>query len=207
MKDQVLSIDQMRHLRDLNIDTSKASLYWVRHCHGCKIDDDSTGEWFLSLQKEFQVIGFMSYEVIPTFTLQDLLNVIPPRVSSRSNEVFSLRIERCIDEWGVYYRTIIECDDRSELARLKLIQIYKASNILNNNWKLTPLGTQCAFYPSFTWKKGKIVCGDICHTLYSVSYDPKLCCGKEDDAFYIGTHFIDLYRDYLLLEVKEEHEK
>lgn len=41
---------------------------------------------------------------------------------------------------------------------------------------------------------------DICHTLYGVSYDPKLCCGKEDDAFYIGTHFIDLYRDYLLLE-------
>lgn len=91
-------------------------------------------------------------------------------------------------------------DDRSELARLKLIQIYKASNILNDNWKLTPLGTQCAFYPSFMWKEGKLVCGDICHTLYGVSYDPKLCCGKEDDAFYIGTHFIDLYRDYLLLE-------
>lgn len=63
-----------------------------------------------------------------------------------------------------------------------------------------PLGTQCAFYPSFMWKEGKLVCGDICHTLYGVSYDPKLCCGKEDDAFYIGTHFIDLYRDYLLLE-------
>lgn len=94
----------------------------------------------------------------------------------------------------------IECDDKSELARLKLIQIYKASNILNNNWKLTPLGTQCAFYPSFTWKKGKIVCDDICHTLYSVSYDPKLCCGKRDDAFYIGTHFIDLYSDYLISE-------
>lgn len=100
MKDQVLSIDQMKHLKDLNIDTSEATLYWTRRCHGCKIDDDSTGEWFLSLQKEFQVIGFISYEVIPTFTLQDLLNVIPPRVSSRSNEVFSLRIERCIDEWG-----------------------------------------------------------------------------------------------------------
>lgn len=38
------------------------------------------------------------------------------------------------------------------------------------------------------------------HILMRVSYDPKLCCGKEDDAFYIGTHFIDLYRDYLLLE-------
>lgn len=94
----------------------------------------------------------------------------------------------------------IECDDRSELARLKLIQIYKASNILNDNWKLTPLGTQCAFYPSFMWEKDRLVCDDICHTLYSVSYDPKLCCGKREDAFYIGTRFIDLYRDYLLLE-------
>ena len=94
----------------------------------------------------------------------------------------------------------IECDDRSELARLKLIQIYKASNILNDNWKLTPLGTQCVFYPSFMWKKDRLVCDDICHTLYSVSYDPKLCWGKREDAFYIGTRFIDLYRDYLLLE-------
>lgn len=49
-------------------------------------------------------------------------------------------------------------------------------------------------------KIGSSGSGDICHTLYGVSYDPKLCCGKEDDAFYIGTHFIDLYRDYLLLE-------
>lgn len=68
MRDQVLSIDQMKHLKDLDIDTSEATLYWTRRCHGCKIDDDSTGEWFLSLQKEFQVIGFISYEVIPTFT-------------------------------------------------------------------------------------------------------------------------------------------
>ena len=45
MRDQVLSIDQMKHLKDLNIDTSEATLYWTRRCHGCKIDDDSTGEW------------------------------------------------------------------------------------------------------------------------------------------------------------------
>lgn len=110
MRDQVLSIDHMKHLKDLDIDASEATLYWTRRCHGCKIDDDSTGEWFLSLQKEFQVIGFISYEGIPTFTLQDLLNVIPPRVSSRSHEVFSLRIERCIDEWGVYYGTTEDSD-------------------------------------------------------------------------------------------------
>lgn len=55
----------------------------------------------------------------------------------------------------------IEYDDRSELARLKLIQIYKASNILNDNWKLTPLGTQCAFY--------RLLCGRKVN-LYAVIY-------------------------------------
>lgn len=110
MKDQVLSIDQMRHLRDLNIDTSKASLYWVRRCHGYKIDDNSTGEWFLSLQKEFQVIGFMSYEVIPTFTLQDLLNILPSRIYSKSYEIYSLRIDRYLDDWEIYYKTTEDSD-------------------------------------------------------------------------------------------------
>lgn len=29
MRDQVLSIDQMKHLKDLDIDTSEATLYWI----------------------------------------------------------------------------------------------------------------------------------------------------------------------------------
>ena len=45
MKDQVLSIDQMQHLRDLGVDTSKASLYWARRCHGSKLNDNSIGKW------------------------------------------------------------------------------------------------------------------------------------------------------------------
>lgn len=110
MKDQVLSIDQMRRLKDLNIDTSKASLYWVRRCHGCKIDDNSTGEWFLSLQKEFLVSGFTSYEIIPTFILQDLLNILPSRIYSKSYEIYSLRIDRYLDDWEIYYKTTEDSD-------------------------------------------------------------------------------------------------
>lgn len=53
MRDQVLSIDQMKHLKDLDIDTSEATLYWTRRCHGCKIDDESTervsGNWIYIL--------------------------------------------------------------------------------------------------------------------------------------------------------------
>lgn len=110
MKDQVLSIDQMWHLRNLNIDTSKTSLYWVRRCHGYKIDDNSTGEWFLSLQKEFPVSGFISYEIIPTFILQDLLNILPSRIYSKSYEIYSLRIDRYLDDWEIYYKTTEDSD-------------------------------------------------------------------------------------------------
>lgn len=93
----------------------------------------------------------------------------------------------------------IDCDSKSELARLKLIRIYEASNVLNH-WKFAPLKAQLGFYPSFILEKGKIVFHEMCSNMISFSSDPKLCCGSKEDAYYIGTRFIDLYRDYLLLE-------
>jgi hypothetical protein len=56
MRDQVLSIDQMKHLKDLDIDTSEATLYWTRRCHGCKIDDDSTGDGVTHWMKVPEII-------------------------------------------------------------------------------------------------------------------------------------------------------
>ena len=80
----------------------------------------------------------------------------------------------------------IECDDSSELARLKLIQIYKACNILNNDWKpgISKNGLDI-YYPSFIWDKGEFKYKEVEHGTY-INYDPKLCCGKREDAFYIG---------------------
>lgn len=55
---QVLSVEQMKHLEEIGLDTSDVSVYWVRKSHGTRIDDDSKGKWFLSLQKEFITCGF-----------------------------------------------------------------------------------------------------------------------------------------------------
>lgn len=66
---QVLSIEQMKHLQELGLDTGDASMYWKRVSHGSRIDDKSKGKWFLSLQKEFQTCGFISYETLPAYTL------------------------------------------------------------------------------------------------------------------------------------------
>lgn len=78
---QVLSIEQMKHLQELGLDTSDASIYWARVSHGSRIDDKSKGVWFLSLHKEFQTCGFMSYEILPTYTLQDIIQKLPPSIN------------------------------------------------------------------------------------------------------------------------------
>lgn len=77
MKDQVLTVQRMQHLESLGVDVSKGSVYWARRVHGSHMEDESKGEWFLSLHKCFMTTGFTSYEVIPTFTLEDMLEMMP----------------------------------------------------------------------------------------------------------------------------------
>lgn len=75
--EQILSVEQTKHLQELGLDMSDASIYWARVSHGSRIYDKSKGKWFMSLQKEFQTCGFISYETLPTYTLQDILNKLP----------------------------------------------------------------------------------------------------------------------------------
>lgn len=84
MKNQVLSIERMQYLKELGVDTSKASVYWARRVPGCDIRDESKGEWFLSLQKDFMTRGFISYEVIPTFTFYDIIEMINKNISGHT---------------------------------------------------------------------------------------------------------------------------
>lgn len=95
---QVLSIEQMKHLQELGLDTSDASIYWARVSHGSRIDDKSKGVWFLSLHKEFQTCGFMSYEIFPTYTLQDILDKLPESV-----QVYDLYIFKKVGLWWLKY--------------------------------------------------------------------------------------------------------
>lgn len=83
MSKQVLSIEQMQHLQDLGLDTSKASMCWLKDitkeiAEGKEIDM-STG-WNLDFNNpEFYKYEWM--EGVPTFTLQDILDVLPKDIS------------------------------------------------------------------------------------------------------------------------------
>lgn len=98
---QVLSIEQMKHLQELGLNTSDASMYWKRVSHGSRIDDKSKGKWFLSLQKEFQTCGFMSYETLPAYTLQDILDKLPTLIII-SSDFYKICIEPSCGYWDIY---------------------------------------------------------------------------------------------------------
>lgn len=96
--EQVLSIEQMKHLQELGLDTSDASIYWARVSHGSRIYDKSKGKWFMSLQKEFQTCGFISYETLPAYTLQDILNKLPESI-----QIYDLYIFKKVELWWLKY--------------------------------------------------------------------------------------------------------
>lgn len=73
---QVLSIDQMKHLRELGLDTSDASMCWIKDCEGNR---------FLEVNDEY------CYEMphlspVPTYILQDILDKLPSYITYNDEE-------------------------------------------------------------------------------------------------------------------------
>ena len=83
IEEQVLSIEQMKHLQELGVDTSDASMYWVAG-EDASIDE---GEWNLIIPNNF----LLPYN-IPTYTIGDLIEKLPEDLRFRcqgSNYSFS----------------------------------------------------------------------------------------------------------------------
>ena len=71
IEEQVLSIEQMKHLQELGVDTSDASMCWVAG------EDTFTGEeeWNLCIPNHF----LLPYN-IPTYTIGDLIEKLPKTI-------------------------------------------------------------------------------------------------------------------------------
>lgn len=66
IKEQVLSREQMKHLQELGVDTSDASMCWVAG------EDADEVEWNLIIPNNF----LLPYN-IPTYTIGDLIEKLP----------------------------------------------------------------------------------------------------------------------------------
>lgn len=90
MKDQVLSIERMQHLKELGVDTSKASLFWVKKITN-EIGEEVKGGYRLSFSDKVIVRNFEMWNIIPAFTLQDILDLLPEEITV-DDESYSLNV-------------------------------------------------------------------------------------------------------------------
>lgn len=75
MSEQVLSIEQMKHLQELGLNTNYASACWVKVT---KIDGKEVENcWSLAFGIVPNKFDNMEAETAPTFTLQDILDLLP----------------------------------------------------------------------------------------------------------------------------------
>ena len=92
IEEQVLSIEQMKHLQELGVDTSDASMCWVAG------EDTSTDEeeWNLCIPNNF----LMPYN-IPTYTIGDLIEKLPKHFYIKEAQISMVAINgsRAFEVW------------------------------------------------------------------------------------------------------------
>ena len=82
IEEQVLNREQMKHLQELGVDTSDASMYWVRAKRIIgkqrnNVLDNEMGKWRLSLSKSIVHSVDWTVESVPTYTIGDLIDKLP----------------------------------------------------------------------------------------------------------------------------------
>ena len=114
IEEQVLSIEQMKHLQELGVDTSDASIFWVRakritgeQKNNC-IDIDM-GKWRLSLSKSIVLPTAWAVESVPTYTIGDLMEKLPDSIEGIHGIPYNRKIliegeytEVCYTDGGDY---------------------------------------------------------------------------------------------------------
>ena len=86
INEQVLSIEQMKHLQELGVDTSDASMCWV-----ADNEWESEEDWHVTIPNNF----LMPYNTIPTYTIGDLIEKLPKYIDGSC-----LLIEFCASDLG-----------------------------------------------------------------------------------------------------------
>ena len=124
IEEQVLSIEQMKRLQELGVDTSDASMCWVTG------EDTSTDEeeWNLCIPNNF----LMPYN-IPTYTIGDLIEKLPKSIDlgfgeydlelSIKGEYVEVQYENDYDDYTPFF-----CANLSLIESLYRILCWLAEN-------------------------------------------------------------------------------
>lgn len=122
MKRQVLTTEQMNHLRNIGIDTSKASMMWVNFYETLSVSDD-----LLDLRLRDRIIE-SNHECVLSFTMQDILAIMPDVIS-----VDNVKYHLCVcNSYVAYEQNYIDIiEDLPQLSNISIRSYMNEDMILN----------------------------------------------------------------------------
>ena len=94
MAKQTLSIEQMQHLQELGLDTSNASMCWIKTPNGRD----------LTFNDEWMNLEESNLDPVPAYTLQDVLDALPKyyHIANIGWTKLSIRVHTT-KEWEIGY--------------------------------------------------------------------------------------------------------
>ena len=103
IEEQVLSIEQMKHLQELGVDTSDASLAWFM--------SPNTNQWKIKAKNNFThelLLRLSPERYIPTYTTGDLIEKLPKHINGRNDNRLVIDGDEDADYWYVVYKNRYE---------------------------------------------------------------------------------------------------
>ena len=97
---QVLDVQQMQHLQELGLKLEPSLVHYY------KIINIDSGKWYLSVTTGNISEDSPTYQYIPAYTLQDVLDALPYSIECDKGDVYWLQIEKMDmknDDWRVSY--------------------------------------------------------------------------------------------------------
>ena len=132
IEEQVLSIEQMKHLQELDVDTSDASMVWVKQ-EPSQNSDDEFVPWKVFVFKDWMKYYIGAETFILTYTIGDLIEKLPKDVRNYDLEIhcdfnclgyaaasdfeYSIEYDRLID--GLYDLLCWVAENHKELLEVK----------------------------------------------------------------------------------------
>lgn len=72
----VLSPDQCKELKKLGLNMENASIYWIINTKNARGRTEDLLSPYLSFYKNPMKVGMMGFDIIPTYTLQDIIDTV-----------------------------------------------------------------------------------------------------------------------------------
>ena len=80
IEDLVLSVDQMNHLKELGLNIDESSHWWVSRSKDSKGNPIKVRKWFITLSNVKPRCSFIEWDIVPTLTLQEILEILPREI-------------------------------------------------------------------------------------------------------------------------------